>query len=131
MPKNNSNQSTPFWDIIDLAQRNRAQMNRLLHEMSREEIISFHQEFYETAAALLTSLHWKFLGQTVSEDEADDIARWTVAQGKDYYKDALQNPEKIVREVAPHSTEQIYYEIASVFISRFDEDIWDADESDM
>lgn len=119
-----------FWAIVAEAERDRSRMRVLLEGMSREQMIDFHRQFFDAAMAVATPAHVSHMAPGTSEDGADDISRWVVAQGRDYYLEVLYHPEKTPAEVEPHSPAQIFYEIPRVFIQRFGEDIWDADEDE-
>jgi hypothetical protein len=120
--------STEFWTIIEKADRSRKKMAAVLESMTREEIITFHIHFRDAAYAIATQEYTQYMEENTSEDGVDDITRWIVGQGRDYYFHVYDNPQKTPRSVEPHSSQQVYYEIARVFIERFDEDIWSAEE---
>jgi hypothetical protein len=120
--------STDFWAIIDKANRERAKMALILELMTREEIISFHNQFLNLATAILGQEYIQYMDPGTSEDGADDVTRWIVGQGRDYYLDIYEHPQKTPASVEPHSKQQVYYEIPRVFFRRFEEDIWSAEE---
>lgn len=117
-----------FWVTVEAAERDRTRMRALLERMTREEMIEFHRQFFDAAMAVATPEHVDHMAPGTSEDGADDVSRWVVAQGKDYYMTVLHDPEKTPAAVEPHSPEQIYYEIPRTFIQRFGEDIWGAED---
>lgn len=117
-----------FWTVIESAEGNRTKMRVILEQMTREEIIVFHRQFLFAAMAIATQEYVKYMRPGTSEDGVDDLSRWVVGQGKSYYLSVYENLKSIPADVEPHSNAHIYYEIPRVFILRFSEDIWSADD---
>jgi hypothetical protein len=60
-----------------------------------------------------------------SEDGADDISRWVVAQGRDFYQDVHDHPEKTPYASDRREDAQLFPEISEVFYDRFGDEILD------
>src|SRR5262249_43867363 len=80
-----------FWQTIENAGRDREKLRELLMKMDRGGIYDFHV-YYDR----LDSVFYDppYAAEDASEDDAEDIAKWAVAQVKDYYFDLLKNPSK-------------------------------------
>src|SRR5262245_4529883 len=106
-----------FWDTIDAAGRDLAALRPLLHRMSREELLSFYHAYRQAAEALTDPEYTDHMGE--DEDLIDDISRWVVAQGRDYYRDVLEHPEKTPSSLPRGPNAHFYPEILEIFYERF------------
>jgi hypothetical protein len=111
--------SPRFWAVVKQADRDRGKMRELLERMTHEEMIAFHRQFFDAAMAVATPAHVAWMAQGTSED----------GQGRAFFLDVLDHPENTPVDVEDHSNAQIFYEISPVFTSRFDENIYDYDDS--
>ncbi len=83
-----------FWSIVEQARGNRARLDALMQQMSREEIIRFGQEFENASMELLGPPFIRYMS-VPSEDGMRDIAERVISQGKEFYHEVLAHPERI------------------------------------
>jgi hypothetical protein len=95
---------TQFWQLIE-ASRNKkrdcdkqtAKLEKLLGKLSPEEIVEFDNIF---SSLLIESYLWDLwavayiVGGGCSDDGFEYFRRWLIAQGQDYFENALRNPER-------------------------------------
>lgn len=84
-----------FWSIIDDAACSRQALESRLHQLERDEVIRFQDEFLEAAVQLTDEPFLVHLGDYVSEDTMQDLAEWVVSQGKRFYVDVWNSPQRI------------------------------------
>jgi hypothetical protein len=83
-----------FWEVIARSNGDKARMRRILtEELTLDELCAFHDELEDAAADLLDEPFTDFMTKD-SEDGARDVAYWMVSQGRAYYDDAFEHPEK-------------------------------------
>lgn len=92
-----SDSSTPvitewFWDVLAQANNSRDTLRRVLTRLGREEILRFAREFEYAAAELTIEPYTRYMEYN-SDDDVEDVAKWVVSQGKQYYERVIQNPE--------------------------------------
>ncbi|QDT99571.1 DUF4240 domain-containing protein [Gimesia aquarii] len=115
-----------FWSIIDLANSSRDRLETRLREMSKDELIRFHNEFDEAATQLVDEPFSKYLPIDTSEDHLRDIAEWIVSQGQSYFTEVWNNPQKI-SEVTDVTEGVTYSSISdNVYWDRFNDIVPDA-----
>jgi hypothetical protein len=120
--------SPEFWSIIEKAGRDRSKLRELLATLDREQLIGFYRDFRAAAEALTSSEHLDALGDDATEDDVDDITRWSVAQGERFFRNVYEHPEKMPTRIEPHSKAHFYDEILTVFYERFGEELWVASQ---
>lgn len=62
----------------------------------------------------------------------DDISRWVVSQGKEYYTHVLEHPEAIPKYKAQSDPGNVYYKAETVYEERFGDMpdfVWDTDSN--
>jgi hypothetical protein len=92
----NGNQGSDwFWNIIAMCQKDRARLKEMLSTLSSEELQGFDDEFMQLAADLKDDPFLQYIAPDESEDGIDDITRWVVSQGREYYQEIWSHPEKI------------------------------------
>ncbi|WP_437310855.1 DUF4240 domain-containing protein [Sorangium sp. So ce388] len=127
MKQHTATAQTPdtFWTIIAHAQCDPRKLRTFLESMSRDELIAFYVHFRDAARALTAPEYREHMEPGTSEDGADDISRWVVVQGKEYYQDVVDHPNKIPFNVdaAPRASHRLYGEIGRVFYERFREEL--------
>jgi hypothetical protein len=79
-----------FWTITEQANRDPKKLEQILQKMSHDEIVRFAHEFEKYACELV----WPLVERT-SEDGAKDIADWVVSQGKTFYNEIRNHPERV------------------------------------
>jgi Protein of unknown function (DUF4240) len=120
--------SSEFWAIVDQAGRDRIKMRELLEQMTLEEMVAFHRQFFDAAMAVATAEHVAWMAPGTSEDGADDVSRWVVAQGREFFLGVLDHPETTPVDVENFDSTQIFYEISPIFTSRFGKSIYEHDQ---
>ncbi|MCM3293263.1 DUF4240 domain-containing protein [Paenibacillus sp. MER 180] len=82
-----------FWDIIMNADQNADKLREILREMDQEHIVKFQEQFLDAASVLQEEPFLDYIEE--SEDGIEDVSYLVVSQGKKYYAEILNNPEKI------------------------------------
>ena len=109
-----------FWQTIEKAGRDREKLRELLMRMSRGEIYDFHV-YYERLASVLYDQ--PYAADDASEDDAEDIAKWAVAQGKEYYFDLLKNPSRSPHTLPNREGSGFVSTIYDVYYERFGQEL--------
>ncbi|HEY1067482.1 MAG TPA: DUF4240 domain-containing protein [Pirellulales bacterium] len=122
-----------FWKLIDKSRLDvdegdvESQLERLqdlLEEWEPEEIVGFHRCFTE---AVRNAYRWDLWGAAylINDgcDEAgfDDFLGWLIAQGRDYYLAALDDPQKAgdrIEEEYEHECEAMWSVAAKAYEAR-------------
>lgn len=81
-----------FWTIIRKSAKDRKKLAALLETMERDDILEFHREFFDAGKFLSQPPYLDHMAPGTSEDGADDVSRWVVAQGKEYCLDVCRPP---------------------------------------
>lgn len=63
--------------------------------MTKDEVIRFRNEFLLAAAQLADQPFLEHLEPGTSEDTMQDVAEWVVSQGKQFYVDVWNKPQRI------------------------------------
>lgn len=111
--------SDRFWELIDLAQKDRQKLRELLKTLPREEVYAFQDEFLEAAAELQDEPYVDHMEP--SEDGIQDISEWIVSQGRDVFVRAIREPGTIPFSAQGHSTEILSGVAPEVYRERFGE----------
>ena len=109
-----------FWALIAASRGDSQRFRELLKKMSREEIIHFYWTYEALANLLRTERHWSHVDPDLSEDGLAELANWVVAQGKEYYRDVLEHPERIPRS---KDDAGLLSEAVEEYEQRYDDDI--------
>lgn len=116
--------SDEFWDALELARRDRGRFRELLKDMNRGELIRFCWDYQEAAVHLRTTTFLKHVDPALSEDGIYEVVMWVVSQGKQYYAEVFNHPEKMPFEVDSHDPSLgIYSEAVSEYRARYGEPI--------
>lgn len=115
-----------FWKLIDLARTDYEAFVAALRTMEREDLVRFYWTYEDAAAELKEEPYIDNMSPDISEDGIDDVAQWVVAQGKKFYLDVIQEPNKVPLRV--DSAPEILGEVVIVFDDRYDEPIPYPDE---
>jgi hypothetical protein len=91
-----------------------------------DELIAFYEQYRDTAMELTSAEYVQHMEPGASEDGANDISRWIVAQGKDYYEGVLDDPAKTPFRIDRRAgAASMFAEISKVFYDRYEEEILD------
>jgi len=114
-----------FWGVVAKANKSRDKLQEMLHEMNREDIIRFQNEFQEAAIQLADEPFIEYMDEGISEDGVQDVAEWVVSQGKEFYSDVWDNPENVPETVEAGDSSTFSSVADNVFWDRFNEAIPD------
>ena len=112
-----------FWTLINKADHKRDRLEAMLWEMTRQDIIRFHNEFQEAAVQLADEPFICHMDEGLSEDGVQDVAEWVVSQGKGLYSDVWENPHHVPGRIEPGTTTTFSSIADNVFWDRFNESI--------
>jgi hypothetical protein len=115
-----------FWKLIALAKRDEDAYRAKLEKMKQDELVRFYHTFESAAALLKWEPYVDHLDPKLSEDGVDDVARWVVEQGKEYYTRVVNDPEKLPS--GPKTPAGYGGEVVDVYYERFDDEIPTQDE---
>jgi hypothetical protein len=88
-----------FWELIDLARRDRAAYRAKLKEMDRDTLVRFYHTFESATMELKDEPYVDHMNPELSEDGVDDVANWVVEQGKEHYARVINNPASVPFEL--------------------------------
>jgi hypothetical protein len=77
-----------FWDVIEACEQDPTRLREILDDANRGTLLRFGWN-YEEAAAHLKPL---FFDSGLSEDGIHELCNWIVAQGRDFYRRAWDDP---------------------------------------
>lgn len=120
-PEDISNQT---WDALEVARQDRARFREMLKEMSQGALVRLAWDYQESAVQLKTPAFLKHVDPELSEDGIFELANWVVGQGKQYYADVFEHPEKMPATVDSHDPAvSIYSDIVSEYRERYNEPV--------
>lgn len=108
-----------FWEIIARAARDRARLRGILLTLSEKDVRRFLDEFEGAAAELKDEPYLGFIDPNESEDGVDDIARWTVSQGREVFQNILNHPDAIAKHVDVAEEANLFGVADEVYEERF------------
>jgi hypothetical protein len=83
-----------FWDAIAAGQRDLEKFRSFATTLSRDELREMYDQYTSLAHQLLTEKHLAKLGPDVTDDAWMAVADWVVMQGRDFYWDVFEDPNK-------------------------------------
>ncbi|NJO00357.1 MAG: DUF4240 domain-containing protein [Bacteroidia bacterium] len=92
-----------FWKLINAAKGNQEAFYKLIYHLSLDELRAFRREF--KWVKLWTKEHSKIIREANREDFTRPIRLFVISQGYEYYKEILENPNKLplnITEDDPH-----------------------------
>jgi hypothetical protein len=95
---------TQFWEIIDKGSEDPGAMKRELEDLSESELVDFHWKYEEVVAGLKDDEFTQNLSPPYSEDILDDLAKYVVEQGLDFYESVLEDPSTFPQDVPADAT---------------------------
>lgn len=98
-----------FWNIINAGAKDEEKILTVLREQTFERLFEFQYFFEYVAGSLNADAFLKHVSRIVSEDGMEDLTWWVVSQGKEYYLDVWEHPEKIPHESDYLDLEQSFY----------------------
>jgi len=110
-----------FWSIIDRSNKDRNALRPLLEPLGRVDLIMFHRFFMEYGSDLRDELP-----EREESDYQEELAWYVVAQGKAFYDDVYEHPEKFPEEQGP-AGRGFRGMIAKVYRDRFGEEVMEGD----
>lgn len=117
-----------FWDIIEIARKDHAAFDRLLKEMSEQELVDFYWKHQEKEEELHDAGMADHMDPPVSDDAMTDMAEWIVDQGVDFYDSVLEDLSLVPRRVPVGSLLDIRGHAGNVYQDRFGVDMRYPDE---
>jgi len=122
-----------FWAIVDAsrAEEQEDQLEKLrkrLNKLPQSEIIDFYQHYYHR---LQEAYRWDLWGAAYiinggcSDDWFAYFRDWLIAQGREVYETALQDPESLRNVATPEEAdfEDFRYVMHEVFEEKFEQDL--------
>ena len=88
-----------FWNILAQADRDPDKLLEILTEFDYHQLSRFEYE-YRRAAGYLFEVRFLEHMEGTSEDDIEDLTRWIVGKGKDYYFEIWNHPERTPSVVA-------------------------------
>jgi hypothetical protein len=110
-----------FWDIIRRADKSKLKLRAILEGFTQAEIYKFQDEFLEARAELTDDTFVTYIDPDESEDGVTDIANWVVSQGKEYFEEVLEDPQKIPSQVEIDNPEILFGVAEDIYEERFGE----------
>jgi hypothetical protein len=119
--------SPELWRLLDQAENREDKLKAVLGSLPKADIIKLYKEFHRAKRCLWkASNDWDFLrpkaGESISEDEKEDMFAYVVGQGREYYNEIMAHPEQLRRDVDPGEVPFLWV-VGRVFWERFDEEI--------
>jgi hypothetical protein len=111
-----------FWNIIERANKDPDDLEKILFELDKNTIYKFAGEFI-TAVTELTYDEFCENMDVSSEDSQENIREWIVSQGKDYYERIWNNPELIPKYEDIQFDEIMSYRAEFVYEDKFGEEM--------
>lgn len=113
-----------FWTLVDLGKEDLEAFRDALRALERRALIRFAWMYEERASRLGQPRFQRHTAPDLSEDAYDDLARWVVEQGRDYYEHVVNHPAEMpsdLEEGIPRP--RLYYEADNIFEELFGEDL--------
>ena len=107
-----------FWNIIQRAEKDQVKLKEILTTLSRDEVRRFQEEFVDASAELQGEPFTDYMIKG-SEDSVEDVSHWVVSQGREYYEEILEDPEKIPESVEEDDSSILYAVAPKVYRERF------------
>jgi hypothetical protein len=96
------NQTTPFWDLIDLGRTDVPAFLKRLHELSEQELVDFYWRHGEAMQQVYEAGLRQHMGEWCSDNTLEWLAEWIVDKGWDYWNDVLEDitiaPQRFPRD---------------------------------
>ena len=114
-----------FWPLLRQADRDDGRLRELLAELSRAELIRFYRDYVQLAGELREP---PYAAAESSQDAAEDIAWWVVAQGEQTYRRIYDHPEQTPTQL-PRDRAGLGFisQLGDVFFERFGEELTSVD----
>lgn len=119
-----------FWELVKLARTDSDRYLETLKGMDREALIHFYWMYENAAGEFKFAPYIEYVSPQLSEDGIDDVAQWVVAQGREYYWDVINHPDKIPERVDNYDPLDVLGAIVDEFDERYDEPIPYPDDQD-
>lgn len=114
-----------FWDIIEAGAKNEETMLKVFLEQTLQRLFEFHHFFKYVAGSLTADAFLEHISKEESEDGLADLTSWVVSQGKEYYLDIWEHPEKIPPESDYLDSSQSFYNLAlEAYERKTGRDMW-------
>jgi hypothetical protein len=105
-----------LWSVMEKAHGSEVKMRPLFEAMSRDELIEVWRDFHVLSSELFQPPWVKS-----RSDYQDEITWWVVMQGKAYYEDVFEHPEKFPEEQG--EGDDFRGVISRVYFERFHEEL--------
>ena len=120
-----------FWEFIEVARQDEERFYRVIKEMNREELIDFYWIYELAISPFKDEAYIKIITTKIpilSESDLDDISKWVVAQGKEYYAEIFDNPELIPSSLNDRLfAQRLLKSVMKEYEERYGESILDAE----
>jgi hypothetical protein len=118
----------PFWDVIEAGRKDKKEFNRILMEMSEQELVEFYWKHAEAEAELHEAGMADHMEEPVTDNGMSRMAEWIVDQGIDYYDRVFDDMSVIPRRAPDESRVDFRGQAWNVYRRRFGEDMRYPDE---
>jgi hypothetical protein len=110
-----------FWNRIEAAHGNADRFAELLADVPQDELKDIYWQYYDLAELLLSREHRAYMENT-GEDAVMDLSNWIVSQGRKFYLDVYEHPEKTPPR-PPSTIMSFLSALILTYSHRFDDEI--------
>jgi hypothetical protein len=122
------NQRFDFWNVIDVARTNQAEFERILGEMSEQDLVDFYWEHAQAQSELFKAGLGDHMEAPVTDDAMSLMAEWVVDSGIDYYDSVLEDMSVAPKRVPRDARRDVRGQVGGYYEERFGVPIRYADE---
>jgi Protein of unknown function (DUF4240) len=114
-----------FWNTIQEAGGQLDRFRTALGRLSREQVIQMNAYWRDLARVFGARRYVANMEPGTSEDGALDIGEWIVSQGRGYFRDVYDHPEKVPKTERPGTKDEqmMFGEILEHYLDTYDDDM--------
>lgn len=110
-----------IWELIDKGSKDPDALKHGLEELSESDLVDFYWKYEEVVAGLKEDEFTQNLSPPYSEDTVDDLAKYVVERGLDFYESVLEDPSTFPCDVPADARPGTLAAVAlRVYRDRFD-----------
>jgi hypothetical protein len=116
-----------FWEVVSVGSQDKKNFGVLLKQMDKGDLIEFYFNYIQAADELKAAPYLNTITSTrpmPSEAELDELCKWVVAQGHQYYTEVFYVPELMPDEMCDRSlVQRILQPVMKEYEERYGESI--------